>query len=60
VRGLIQSECNAGQRQCPPEWCSDDVESTVLDVTLVAPDHGRGCRADGQLAPAPTVRPAAA
>ena len=31
-RGLAQAECDNGQHHCPPDWCSDDVESTVLDA----------------------------
>jgi hypothetical protein len=36
-RGLVQAECDYGQHHCPPDWCSDDVESTVLDVRQVGP-----------------------
>ena len=37
VRTLVQSECDSGQHHCPPEWCSDDIESTVLAVRQVGP-----------------------
>jgi hypothetical protein len=51
ARNLAQAECDAGEHHCPPEWCTDDIESTVLrvrevvldDVTIIAPDgahHG--------------------
>jgi hypothetical protein len=39
VRTLVQSECDAGEHHCPPEWCSDDVESTVLEVKQVVPER---------------------
>ena len=35
ARRLAQSECDNGQHHCPPDWCSDDVESTVLDATPI-------------------------
>ena len=35
ARVLLQSECDAGARHCPPEWCTDDVVSTLQDVREV-------------------------
>jgi len=38
AHSLVQAECQANQCHCPSEWCSDDVESDVIDVTLVVVD----------------------
>jgi len=59
VRSLVQSECETGEHRCPPEWCTDDVESTVLDVRQVARDHSPGSCLDAEIAPAPTRHAAA-
>jgi hypothetical protein len=32
---LMQAECAPGACHCPPEWCTDDVESTVVQVRAV-------------------------
>jgi hypothetical protein len=39
ARNLIQAECDGGQCDCPPEACTDDVETTVLYVKQVALDE---------------------
>jgi hypothetical protein len=36
ARGVVQLECGAGQCHCPPEWCTDDVESQAVSVRHVA------------------------
>lgn len=44
ARNLVQAECEAGEHHCPPDWCTDDIESTVQrvrevvldDVTIIA------------------------
>ncbi len=49
ARSLVQAECDAGEHRCPPEWCTDDIESTVVrvrevvldDVTIIAADSVR-------------------
>jgi len=28
----VQSECDTGESHCPPEWCTDDVQSQVVQV----------------------------
>jgi hypothetical protein len=38
ARSLLQAECDTNQSHCPPEWCTDNVESTVLDVRRVVLD----------------------
>ncbi len=46
ARSLIQAECDAGEHHCPTEWCTDDINTTVLhvrkvvldDVTIIASD----------------------
>jgi len=35
ARNLVQAECQAGEHHCPPDWCTDDVDSTVLHVRRV-------------------------
>ena len=35
ARELVRGECESGQCHCPPEWCTDDVESDVLSVREV-------------------------
>ncbi len=32
---LVQAECEAGEHHCPPDWCTDDVDSTVLHARRV-------------------------
>jgi hypothetical protein len=39
ARNLIQAECDGGLCDCPPEACTDDVETTVLYVKQVALDE---------------------
>jgi hypothetical protein len=49
ARSLVEAECDAGEHHCPPEWCTDDIESTVMhvrgvvldDVTIIATDGVR-------------------
>jgi hypothetical protein len=33
----IEAECAAGQCHCPPEFCTDDLYSTVVGVRQVTP-----------------------
>jgi hypothetical protein len=39
ARNQIQAECEAGEHHCPPEWCTDDIESTILRVREVVLDN---------------------
>jgi len=32
ARALVESECNDNRCHCALEWCTDDVQSEVLDV----------------------------
>ena len=47
ARSLVQAECHAGEHHCPPEWCTDDIESTVLGVREVVLDDVRIIATDG-------------
>ena len=47
ARGLVQAELDGGQGHCPAEWCTDDVDSTLLGVTQVALDDVVIVAADG-------------
>ena len=47
ARSLIQSDCDDNQGHCPPEWCTDDVDSDVADVRLVVLDGVAPIAADG-------------
>jgi hypothetical protein len=37
ARVLVESEFHAGDGHCPPEWCTDDVQSLVVQVRDVTP-----------------------
>jgi hypothetical protein len=39
ARALVHSECGGGRCHCPPEWCTDDVQTDVVAVRTV----GDGC-----------------
>ena len=47
ARGLVQAELDGGQGHCPAEWCTDDVDSTLLDVKQVVLDDVTIIAADG-------------
>ncbi len=47
ARSLLEVECDTSQCHCPPEWCTDNVESTVLDVRRVVLDRVTMIAADG-------------
>jgi hypothetical protein len=47
ARLQIQAECDRGACHCPAEWCTDDVDSTLLGVTQVALDDVVIVAADG-------------
>jgi hypothetical protein len=47
ARGLVQAELDSGESHCPAEWCTDDVDSTLLDVKQVALDNVVILSADG-------------
>jgi hypothetical protein len=47
ARGQVQAECDRGECHCPPESCTDDVDSTLLDVKQVALDNVVMLSADG-------------
>jgi hypothetical protein len=38
ARNQVQAECDRGECHCPAESCTDDVDSTLLDVRHVALD----------------------
>ncbi len=35
ARSLVQAECEGNQCHCPPEWCSENVQSDVVTVRQV-------------------------
>ena len=35
AQSVVQAECGADQCHCPPDWCTDDVQSDVLSVREV-------------------------
>jgi hypothetical protein len=39
AHALVQAECDAGLCHCSPEWCTDDIDSTVLHVRQVVLDN---------------------
>ena len=45
--GLVQAELDSGESHCPAEWCTDDVDSTLLDVKQVVLDDVTIIAADG-------------
>ena len=47
ARGLVQAELDSGESHCPAEWCTDDVDSTLLDVKQVVLDGVTIIAADG-------------
>ena len=47
ARGLVQAELDNGESHCPAEWCTDDVDSTLLDVKQVVLDDVTIIAADG-------------
>jgi len=47
ARGLVQAELDSGEGHCPAEWCTDDVDSTLLDVKHVVLDDVTIIAADG-------------
>ena len=38
ARRLVQSDCDNDQCHCPPEWCTDDVQSSATDAKRVVLD----------------------
>jgi len=47
ARRQVQAECDSGECHCPAESCTDDVDSTLLDVKQVALDDVVILSADG-------------
>ena len=53
ARNIAQTECDAGKCHCTPEWCTDDVASSVAyvrrvvaeDVTNLTTHPGSGASA---------------
>ena len=39
ARTSIEGECEAGECDCPQEFCTDDVETTVRDLRQVVLDN---------------------
>ena len=35
AQSVVQAECGADQCHCPPDWCTDDVQSDVVSVREV-------------------------
>jgi hypothetical protein len=33
---LVRGECDRDESHCPPEWCTDDVQSEVASVREIA------------------------
>jgi hypothetical protein len=32
AHSVVQAECRTSQCHCPPEWCTDDIQSDVINV----------------------------
>jgi len=47
ARRQVQAECDSGECHCAAESCTDDVDSTLLDVKQVALDDVVILSADG-------------
>lgn len=47
ARALIEADCQSGRCHCPAEWCSDDVDSTIMHIRQVALDDVTIIGADG-------------
>ena len=43
VRELLRSECEAGLCDCPPDCCTDDVESAVVEVRQISKVERQYC-----------------
>ena len=35
AQSVVQAECRTDQCHCPPDWCTDDVQSDVVSVREV-------------------------
>ena len=44
AQSLVQAECHTDQCHCPPDWCTDDVQSDVVSVREVNPRTRTGFR----------------
>jgi hypothetical protein len=53
ARELIRVECEGDQCHCPPEWCTDDVESEVLSVREVSQYASRALKGAESVAAEP-------
>jgi hypothetical protein len=40
ARAIVESECGGDNWHCPPEWCTDDVQTEVADVRMARPQAG--------------------
>ena len=40
ARAIVESECAGDNCHCPPEWCTDDVQTEVVDVRMARPQPG--------------------
>ena len=47
ARELVQSDCDDNQCHCPPEWCTDDIESSATEVRAVVLDDVSLITAEG-------------
>jgi hypothetical protein len=47
ARAQVQAELDSGAGHCPASWCTDDVDSTLLDVKQVVLDDVTIIAADG-------------
>ena len=37
AQSVVEAECGTDQCHCPPDWCTDDVQSDVVSVRGVNP-----------------------
>jgi hypothetical protein len=37
AQSVVEAECGTDQCHCPPDWCTDDVQSDVVSIREVNP-----------------------
>jgi hypothetical protein len=42
---IVQAECRNNQCHCPPEWCTDDIQTDISGVREIAATTGDGTAA---------------
>ena len=40
ARAIVESECAGDNCHCPPEWCTEDVQTEVVAVRMSRPQAG--------------------